>query len=74
MTDIVILLEILTKTQNHVPDLLALSNQNTALTTELANATHQIEALTNELASSETVMNMLRTDLTEVKQIAGALA
>jgi hypothetical protein len=74
VTDTVTLLEILTKTQNHAPDLSALSNQNTALTTELANATHQIEALTNELASSETAMNMLRTDLMEAKQIAAALA
>ena len=44
------------------------------LTNELANAVHQVEALTNELASSETTMNMPRTDLTEAKQIAAALA
>ena len=48
--------------------------QVTTLTNELANATHQVEALTNELACSETTMNMLRTELTEAKQIAAALA
>ena len=67
IADTVTLLEILTTALDQAPQVATLTN-------ELANATHQIEALTNELASLETAMNMLRADLTEVKQIAAALA
>ena len=67
VTDTVTLLEILTTAPDQAPQVATVTN-------ELANATHQIETLTNELAYSETTMNMLRTKLTEAKQIAAALA
>ena len=66
IVDTVTLLEMLTTALDQAPQVATLTN-------ELANATHQIKALTNELASLETIMNILRTDLTEVKQIATAL-
>ena len=66
VTDTVTLLEMLTTAPDQAPQVATVTN-------ELPNATHQIEALTNELACSETAMNMLRTELTEAKQIAAAL-
>ena len=66
VTDTVTLLEMLPTAPDQAPQVATLTN-------ELANATHQVKALTNELANSETAMNMLRADLTEVKQIAAAL-
>ena len=67
VTDTVTLLEMLTTVPDQAPQVATVTNK-------LANTTHQIEALTNELACTETAMNMLRAELTEVKQIASALA
>jgi len=64
--DTVTLLEILTKAKDLGPELLATTNQNTALNDqntaindELANAIRQIQALTDELSTTEAAMNML---------------